>query len=118
MEISHTDDSINGNPLYDLDDESQKFIINANSKNNEIIRSGIYFRNTMKTNATQYLVFEVKKGIVDFDEITMTIKSTTETNKNYYESKKDETIKVYDPNTSTEKDIVIPFGKTVYDIVK
>ena len=72
----------------------------------------------MKTTATQYLIFEVEKGTVDFDEITLTIKSTTDSNRNYYETQKDTTIKIYDPTTSTEKDLVIPYGKTIYDVIK
>ena len=110
--------SAEGAPLTDVDFAEQKFLISANSENGEIVRSGIYFRNTMKNKVTQYLVIEVKKGTVDIDEITLTSKTVTEDNKNYYESKDDVTITVYDLETLTEKQVVIPKDKTVYDVIK
>ena len=110
--------SADGLPLADFEFSNQKLILSKNSENGEFIRQGVYFRNTMKTTAPQYFVIEVTKGVLDLDEITLTEKTVTATNRNYYEKGGETKIKVYDAKEKTEKEISIPFGKTIYDIVE
>ena len=110
-------DAAGGAPLPDVDEESQKFLISGDGSG-EIVRHGIYFRNTMKSGTTLYVVLECVKGKVDFDEITLTNKTCWEENKNYYPKAETNEITVYDAATGKDKTVTIPDGKTVYDLVE
>ena len=109
-------DTPSGDSLADIDDDSLKLEISGRGTGS-ITRKGIYFRNTMKTGTTLYVVFEVSSGTVDFDEITLTNKTAWENNKNYYEKKKEKSVTVFDASTGNEKEIKIPENKSVYEIV-
>ncbi|MBO4732839.1 MAG: hypothetical protein J5662_00010, partial [Clostridia bacterium] len=110
--------SPNGSPLTDVDFAEQQFVVAPKDEDGSIKRQGIRIRNTMKSNVQQYLIFEVTKGSVDFDEITLTDKTVTDINRNYYEKKGTEIITVFDLSTLTEKKVEIPANKTVFDVVK
>ncbi|MBR4910395.1 MAG: hypothetical protein IKZ47_03620, partial [Clostridia bacterium] len=110
-------DTAGGAPLADIDEETQKFLITGNGTG-ETVRYGIYFRNTMKSGATLYLVLESVKGSVDFDEITLTNKTGWEKNKNYYPKTGGAAIAVYDSATGKEDVVTVPTGKTIYDFIK
>ncbi len=106
-----------GAPLGDIDEPTQKFLI-AGSGTGKAVRYGIYFRNTMKSGTTLYLVLESVKGTVDFDEITLTNKTGWEKNKNYYPKNENDKVSVVDNSTGKEKVITVPSGKSIYDLIK
>ena len=107
-----------GTPLADIDFAEQELLITPKGEDGSIKRQGIKFRCTMKSEAQQYLIIEVANGSVDFDEITLTDKDVTDINKNYYEQKGTYIVNVYDMETLNSKKIEVPYGKTVYDVVK
>ena len=109
-------DTPGGTPLADIDDESQTCVLSGKGTGS-IVRQGIYFRNTMKTGTTLYLVFETSGGTVDFDEITLTNKLTWEKNKNYYPKQKTKTVPVYDAATGKESQVPVSDGKSIYDAI-
>ena len=110
-------DTAGGEPLPDIDENTQKFLISAKGTG-KTVRYGVYFRNTMKTGKALYLVLQSVKGKVDFDEITLTNKTGWEKNKNYYPKAAKEKVTVHDTITGDDKTVTIPNGKTVYDMVK
>ena len=110
-------DAPGGAPLDDIDEPTQKFLI-AGTGTGNTVRNGIYFRNTMKSGTTLYLVLESVKGTVDFDEITLTNKTGWEKNKNYYPRSDGGTVSVFDNATGKEKVISVPKGKSIYDLIK
>lgn len=109
-------DTPGGTPLADLDEPEQKFLISGKGTGSTV-RRGIYFRNTMKTGTTLYLVLETSGGAVDFDEITLTRKTAWEKNKNHYPEDKAETVVVVDAANGSEKTVTIPKNKSVYEVV-
>lgn len=109
-------DSPNGSPLADIDEPQQQFNISGKGTGSTI-RKGIYFRNTMKTGTTLYLVLESIGGTVDFDEITLTNKTVWQKNKNYYKNNQGNKISVYDTSDGSEKIVTIADGKSIYDLI-
>ena len=109
-------DTPGGAPLTDIDDSSQKFFMEGTGTG-KIARHGIYFRNTMKTGTTLYVVIEPSGGTLDIDEITLTNKAAWEKNKNFYEDMKADTVTVIDASSGKEKQVTVPQDKSVYEIV-
>ena len=107
-----------GNPLADVDFAEQQLLITPKDEDGTIKRQGIKFRSTMKSDAQQYLIIEVTKGTVDFDEITLTDKVVTAKNKNYYPPIENQKVTVFDFKTFVEKVVEIIFGQSVYDVIK